>query len=162
MARGRRNLELTDYRSVLNTSGDVAFGAYARQQRRRRIVVALGGVALIAAAIWLFVALSPGSDATSAVRYAVVVECVECGRRELIEVDLTTDSLPAVCADCGVRSCYKLWQCRRCGTAFLPKGQSDVVRCPNCGSTSVGTAEIPRHEDAVGGIESQGAAGNGR
>ena len=50
MERLRRPLNLSDTRSVLATTGDVAVGAYARRIRRRRIGIALVGLLLIAGA----------------------------------------------------------------------------------------------------------------
>jgi predicted Zn-ribbon and HTH transcriptional regulator len=75
---------------------------------------------------------------------ALVPTCLE----GVLDVPLAQTEQPQECPKCKQRSCQKLWECRDCGTQFLPKGVPTNLRCPACGSAAVGTAEA-----TVGGLE---------
>lgn len=145
MLRRKRTTGLTDYRSLLNTTGDISVGAYAAHQRRRQLLVALLGVALIGGAAWVYSALRPGDQAAAGGTYPVAVECVACGYRGVVQMVSGKASFPVVCPKCKGRSCYELWQCREpdCGAQFWRKGGVTDLRCERCGSRRVGAAEEP-------------------
>ncbi|MCK4343024.1 MAG: hypothetical protein KAY37_15020 [Phycisphaerae bacterium] len=141
MARRRRPANLTDYRAVLDSTGDIAIGAYARQQRRRRILIAMAGIGLIGGAVWLYTTLRPSAEIDWSELRPVAVECVKCGHREVMFVKAGEPSFPLKCPVCQERACHKLWECRDCGYQFLNIGQDVVLECPKCHSRRVGTAE---------------------
>lgn len=149
MAR-RRAVDLTDYTSVARTKGDIAVGAYARQQRRRRILIAAGGVALIGAAVWLYAALQPADAGAHAGKYAVLVKCARCGKVQTAYVKLGEASFPLPCQACGERACQQLWECRDCGKRFVAKGAGETLMCPACGSRNVGAAQPTADETEAG------------
>lgn len=132
-----------DYRALLDSRGDITIGAYARQERRRRIAGILAGLALLGGALWVYFKLqpdpAPGVDDT----IHIAVECAnpDCGYRGVLETKSHDIEFPQDCPKCGAHSLHKLWVCRNCGHYFRVKpGATDIV-CPNCGSPAVGTAE---------------------
>lgn len=139
MAIRRRDPGQPDYRALLNRRGDVLLGAYARQQRRRAILVAFSGVALIIVALWLYNSLQPSESVPVSGQYPAVVRCVRCGYegRQMLDPKVV---FPIKCPECGERACHKLWECKHCGVRFVPSGGLNELRCPNCGSGRVGTA----------------------
>jgi DNA-directed RNA polymerase subunit RPC12/RpoP len=141
----RRPVDLTDYSSIARTRGDIVVGAFARQQRRRRILIAAGGVILTVAAIWLYFALQPEDARVDTNRFDVLVKCARCGEIQTARVKAGEAVYPLECQHCGERACLKLWECRMCGTRFLPKTGERQPKCPECGSRNVGTAR-PRPE----------------
>jgi predicted RNA-binding Zn-ribbon protein involved in translation (DUF1610 family) len=155
MIRRKRPRSLTDYRRVLDSQGEIVIGAYAEQQRRRRIAIGLFGGALILLAVWFYFGLRPHD--THAGRYPVAVQCVneQCGYRAVVYIRPGQEAFPMACPQCGNRSCYKLWQCRNpaCGAVFLHRGEPSELRCPKCGSRTVGTAETLPAERPEGDVE---------
>jgi DNA-directed RNA polymerase subunit RPC12/RpoP len=148
----RHNADLVDLRSALSKSGDVMIGLYARQQRRRRILISLAGVALMGGALWLYVALRPQSVSEATGGFPVLVQCVEpdCGYRGVVRLTTERAVYPVMCPECGRRACRKVWECRTCGTQFLPTRTDGDIVCPACGSRAVGTAQSLNGEpDAV-------------
>jgi DNA-directed RNA polymerase subunit RPC12/RpoP len=162
MVRGRRSLDLTDYRSVMRSSGDVSIGAYARQQRQRRLLVGVAGLIFILGAVWLYSVLQPAEEVDREGRYPLAVRCMKCGYEGVVLLEVGAESFPLPCPECGERACHKLWLCRACGKTFLRKGGEDVVRCPACGSAQVGEAAALRDPEAGPGDGPQGVRGNGR
>lgn len=139
------NRELRQYRRLLDSRGDILVGAYAAQQRRRRIAIAVFGLALIGCAVWLYKTTSPRDPATAHGTPAVAVECVneDCQYRGMITFATADERFPVRCPKCGQRSCYKLWRCRNpdCNHLFLHRGAPADLCCPACGSRAVGTCE---------------------
>lgn len=148
MVSPRKPINLTDYRSVLGTTGDIAVGAYARHQRRKAIAVAAAGLALIGGAGWLLLAWGPGDEAQLSGRYPVVIQCMNasCGQRWVIHVAPDKEAFPVTCPACGERSGYQTWECRDCEYQFVPRRTGREMRCPKCGSRRVGAAEELRDE----------------
>lgn len=144
MARSRRSYGVTDYSSVLNRSGDVSVGAYARAQRRRRIAVAAAGILLVLGAVWLHGLLQPRDGNDQPEEHTVLVRCVLCEHEFGIPVPSGPAAFPLTCPECGERACHKLWECRVCRHRFvLMGGDSRELQCPNCGSRAVGAATPP-------------------
>ncbi|MFH1747131.1 MAG: hypothetical protein ABIG44_08835 [Planctomycetota bacterium] len=143
--RNRRQLaKFGDYRSALHTRGDVEIGIMAIRRRRRNIVIAVMGILFIAGACWLYLSLQPAeNDIVTGDEYHVKVQCIneECGYVGVVRVK-AGQKFPLKCPKCGQRSARQLWQCRNpeCGQEFLPTEVGKTIRCPKCGSTSVGTA----------------------
>ena len=130
-----------DYRAVLKRKGDVALSAHARQQIRRRVYVGAAGVALIGLGVWLFFALQPPTGGGPRVAYPAVVHCMACGQREVARLSTPKARFPLKCSRCGETAAYKVWECRNCGTQFVPKGEAAEIACPKCRANRVGTAE---------------------
>jgi predicted Zn-ribbon and HTH transcriptional regulator len=149
---GRRPQRLTSYRPMLARRGDVELNAYARQIWRRSAIVAVLGLALIGGAAWLYVTLRPREEVAAEQReFTDKVRCSECGYEGLIQVS-TREKFPLTCPKCKARSLWKVWRCRDCGYEFVFKPSRDdqessavTVRCPKCGSMSVGSAARPPH-----------------
>ncbi len=138
MLRRRKPLTIDDYRTVLRTPGEIRLGGYARHEARRRIFLTVVGLLLIGGAAALYLALLPsGGAGPQAV--PVPIECVACRYRGNVNAPATA-VYPVSCPKCRARSCYKLWQCRDCGHVFLPRA-GQLLTCPSCRSTRVGTAE---------------------
>lgn len=144
MARRRRN-QLSDYRKVLNSAGDVAVGAYAEHQRRKRWLAATFGLALIVGAGWLYYVLRPRESVDLTGKHPVLVQCTneDCQFVGVVYLETGSAEYPALCPQCKQRSCYKVWQCREpnCRERFLLRGPGSELRCPACGSSRIGTAE---------------------
>ncbi len=145
MVPRRRTLSLGDPRSVLATRGDLEIGAFARRARRRRLGIALGGVALIVAAGLVFYFLGEPADSAAGDAYRVAIRCITCGYSSDDFAVRTTQSFPMACPGCKELSCKQVWQCRRCGNRFVPPAAFPVV-CPatGCGSSNVGTGVSKR------------------
>lgn len=137
----RRTTNLADYRSALNRSGDISVGAYARAQRRRRILVGIGGLALIGVAVGLHALLRPSAAELSSAKRPVLLRCVACGYEGVVGVAVDESDQPLKCPKCGQRSGRKVWECRDCGARFLAIGRPEDLHCEKCGSRRVGTAE---------------------
>jgi DNA-directed RNA polymerase subunit RPC12/RpoP len=142
---GRRPQRLTSYRAVLARRGDVELNAYARHRRRNLLGVLLG-LALLGGAAWLYHGLRPRSDMPSHGTYTDKVRCLECGYQGPVRVG-TREKFPLVCPKCKARACWEVWRCSDCGFEFVVKlsrdereGSAVTIRCPNCGSMSVGSA----------------------
>lgn len=142
MQRKRTTTRLTDYRSVLNSTGDISVGAYARAQRRRRILIGVGGLALIGVAAGVNMLLRTGAGETSSNQRPVLLRCVACGFEGVVNVKATESDQPLKCPKCGERSGRKVWECRDCGARFLAIGRPEDLHCERCGSRRVGTAEV--------------------
>ena len=140
-----RSRNLTDYRAVLNTRGEVVIGAYARAQRRRRMLVGFAGVALIVTAGTLYFLLRPAT-LEAGTRVPVLVQCMEsgCGHKFVAQVDPKQARYPLVCMRCGAAACQKVWECRDCGHQWVPPGRPSEIVCPRCHGRRVGTAEQPQ------------------
>ncbi len=152
MARRPDIRDLSSYDSALRRSGDVSIGAYARQQRRKQILIASFGIATLIGAGWLYSVVTPDDLEQPPGRVTIAVECSkeECGYRGMTEIDIANEAFPVVCPRCQDRSCHKLWTCRNCGTQFTVRPGLTDLRCPNpnCGSSAVGaTEELPADSD---------------
>jgi hypothetical protein len=149
-----RLTQLSDYRSVLNTKGDIAVGAYAEQQRRRRILLAAFGLGLILAAVGLYYLLRPVELLDLTGKHPCVVLCTneECQYMGVLYLEIGSTEFPVVCPKCKQRSCHKVWECREpdCRERFLLRGPEPDLRCPACGSLRIGTAE---ELDSEAGVE---------
>ena len=143
---------MTDYRAVLNGTGDVSVGAYARVQRRKRILVGLAGVALIGGAVLVHTLLQPRETGVGGGPLSVLVRCVAegCGYEGAMPVPRGQAEWELLCPRCGQHSCRKIWQCRACGGLFVPKRGTPELRCPDCGSRQVGAAHTPPQEGSGG------------
>jgi DNA-directed RNA polymerase subunit RPC12/RpoP len=139
----RRTTGLTDYRSVMYSTGDISVGAYARVQRRRRILIGIGGLVLIGAAVSLHALLRPAASEISSTKRPVLMRCVTCGYEGVINVETAASDQPLKCPKCGTLAGRKVWECRDCGAQFLAIGRPEELRCERCGSRRVGTAEGP-------------------
>ncbi len=142
MLRRSREVSLSDYRSVLRTKGDIAVGAFARRQRRRRIAVAFAGVVLISAAIALLCWLWPTTANPHSDTHPVVVRCIKCKREEVLQLRAGDVGFPLMCPVCQERTCWQVWECRNCGQQFVPPATAAKIVCPRCRSESVGAAEV--------------------
>ncbi len=150
----KRSVASTDYRSMLDSDGDIVVGAFARQQRRRRILVAVVGLGLIGVGVWLYLALQRTESVDVTERYVVAVECAKCGYRGIMEVKMGQEAFPRACPKCRERACYGLWECRNCGHQFAYRAAGEV-RCAACGSRLVGAAETVAPPQTVTPPENQ-------
>lgn len=125
---------------------EVAIGAYARRQFRRRVLLGVFGGVLIVGALTLYGFLSgflkPAGQAGQADRYAVRVRCASCGHTATVQVRFD-QTFPMLCPACKEPACQALWQCRQCARQFVPEQTGPIVRCPECGSQRVGSAAAP-------------------
>jgi|GEM_PF-861902 len=168
MARRKRVISLTDFHSVVLSEGEIAVGAYARAQRRKRIMLGLAGLALIGGAVWLHFALQPG-DTPRADWPQMLVRCVvpSCGYEGVVRLAPERARFPLKCPKCGQRSLQKVWECRDCGERFLRRAELEtpdgILHCPKCGGVNVGTAEGPADRRVAGGAdEVRGGGESGR
>ena len=144
MAVSRRTNRLSDYRSMLDRKGEVEIGAQARRRWWRNVFMAVLGVGLIAAAVWLCQALWPAEEGgPQAAPYPVKMQCTECGYTAVVYVK-HGERFPLICPRCKLRSFWQLWRCKipECGCEFIPPPNATLIRCPECGSVSVGTAVV--------------------
>ena len=141
---GKRSAPLAfdSSRIGLDSDADVRVGAYARRQLRRRILLGLLGLVLIAGAVWLYCRLRPPRAAGAGGDYLVQVQCLSCGHTETLRVP-PAQTFPMKCPRCKELACQPLWQCRDCGERFVPEQTGGVVHCPKCGSERVGSATQP-------------------
>ena len=143
MARQRQIVQHADFRAVLATRADVSLGAYGRRQRRRQMLVALGGLALIGGAFALYATLSPDFGSSRVTEYAVRVRCIVeiCDYEAEVRIS-TRQSLPLTCPKCGQRSCRALSKClnETCGELFFADSSKTNPRCPKCKGARVGSA----------------------
>jgi predicted Zn-ribbon and HTH transcriptional regulator len=142
MARSRTG-DLSEYRSALNRKGEVAIGARARAERRKRILMGAAGLGLIATAVAMHFVLQAPEHGSRARKTAVVlVQCMDpnCGYQGLVEVPLENARFPVKCPRCKQQTCQKVWECRDCGHRFVPLGPTGELICRECGSRRVGTA----------------------
>lgn len=143
MARQRPMVQHADFRTVLAARADVSLGAYGRRQRRRQMLVALGGLGLIGGAIALYAMLSPDFGSSRAAEHAVRVRCIvkTCDYEAEVRIS-TRQSLPLTCPKCGQRSCRALSKClnETCGELFLADPSETHPRCPKCKGARVGSA----------------------
>lgn len=162
MARRRRIVSLTDYGAVLDGDGDVVIGAYARQLRRKRLMMGLFGLALIGGAVWLYLVLGREESAAAPAQPTIAVQCVRCGYRGVVPVSPGEVGAAQRCPRCGEVACQQLWECRACGHQFLRVGQTGELACPKCGSRSVGSADTPREAESPPDGPPQEQVGSGR
>ena len=142
MARPPGSSRFDAVRLGLDSTGEIRIGAYARRQRRRRLLVGALGVSLIAAAVWMYFELRPDVSPDNPERYPVVLRCGDCG--EVSETDVRFgQTFPAKCSKCGEVACRPLWQCRDCGARFVPDQTGAAIHCPECNSLAVGSAAGP-------------------
>lgn len=146
MARTSRPLGFDARGPEHGSSEEVAIGAYARRQFRRRILLGVFGGALIVGALTLYGFFygqlkSPGQVGQGD-RYAVRVRCGSCGHTATVQVRFD-QTFPMSCPKCKERACQALWQCRDCAHEFVPEQTGPVVGCPACGSLQVGSAATP-------------------
>ncbi|MBU0637672.1 MAG: hypothetical protein KKB50_02315 [Planctomycetes bacterium] len=149
MRTRRKARSLTDYRTVMASTGDYGVGAYVRRQQRRNIIVMASGLALFLVAGVLYTLLRPEDPPAQTGGYETYVRCVAkgCDYEGPMTVTAAQD-FPVDCPKCGRRSCQQVWQCRACGAKFLPEGMPESVRCPKCGSLRVGSAVVRPAETA--------------
>jgi hypothetical protein len=121
---------------------EVRVGAYARRQRRRRILIGLFGAVLIAGAGGLYCQLRPPGNANAGEEYQVRVRCSACGYTATVSVPFD-QTFPMKCPACKEIACQELWRCRDCGAEFVPEHVGTVVHCPKCNSPRVGSAAVP-------------------
>lgn len=126
---------------MLDSNRDISVGAYARQQRRRRVLISAVGLALIGCALWLYIALRPRDPHVTQGGFPVRIRCVSptCNFEGVVLVPAHA-YFPLQCPRCKQHSCQKVWACRNCGATFIAKGGSSELRCPQCGDLRVGTA----------------------
>ncbi len=140
MGRLRTRDRLGSYRSALDREGDVSVGAFARRHWLRRILLGgLGGL-LMVGAVWTWSSLRPEDEGVElGGRYSVALQCSACAHRGAALVG-HDQKFPLRCPECGKRTWWPLWRCQVCGKEFLVRPGVSDVRCPECGSVSVGTA----------------------
>jgi DNA-directed RNA polymerase subunit RPC12/RpoP len=132
-----------EYRAALNRKGEVAIGARARAERRKRFLIGAAGLALIGGAVVTHLVLRPAEHGPTGRATAIVlVQCMDpqCGFQGTVEVPLQEARFPIKCPRCGQQSCQKVWECRDCGHRFVPVGGAGELQCRECGSKRVGTA----------------------
>lgn len=134
-----KSVDLADYRTVLETSGEIEVGAYARRRRRRRMLVAAIGIGLTLLAAVLTWVLWPPDDTAPPDSYAAVAQCRTCGYRATLPVG-RQQVFPLVCPKCQERAMAEVWRCQACARQFTPLTPEEQTRCPSCGSRRVGTA----------------------
>ena len=128
-----------DYRALLDTTGELEIGAYARRVRRRRAFVGICGVVLLALAWMAYWALQPRDERTAAQRFSVKVLCTKCGAA--VEREATVrDALPLRCPRCDSRHAQVLWTCRACNSEFTARKIGQLLECPHCHSMRVGSS----------------------
>lgn len=141
MAKFGKPLNLTDYRAVLTSTGELEIGAYARRKRRRRMLVAWAGVALILVGAGVAWMLWQPESAPATDGYPVVVRCVTCAWEGTIRTS-ARHAFPLTCPRCKERSAREVWRCRNpaCGARFVPDDPTRTPSCPICKGTRVGSA----------------------
>jgi DNA-directed RNA polymerase subunit RPC12/RpoP len=142
MAKRAKPLSFDPSRFQLGSTEEVRVGAYARRQLQRRILLGVFGVLLIAGAVALYVQLRPPRGGEGTDRYPVCVRCASCGHTATVQVPFG-HTFPMECPACGDRACQMVWECRDCGSRFVPQQTGTVVRCPECDSQRVGSAATP-------------------
>ena len=142
MVKTGGNLGFDPSRIKFNSREEVRVGAFARRQRRQRLLVGAVGVGLIAAAVWMYVELRPSLTPENPNRYPVAVRCDVCGHVQEIRVPFG-QTFPTKCEECGGLACRPLWRCRNCDETFAPEKVGGTVQCPKCGSLEVGSATSP-------------------
>lgn len=131
-----------EYGRVLARDDDVQIGAYARRQKRRRMVLAALALAAIAGAVWLFLVLRPVDAGVKGGQwYPVKGRCAECGYVAVIDVK-AGQTFPLRCPRCKAREFGELWRCLECGREFERPTRPTPVTCPNCGSVHTGSAAV--------------------
>jgi DNA-directed RNA polymerase subunit RPC12/RpoP len=140
MTRSRRPLDAAIPRSLLDSRGDVAVGAYANRVRWRRLLIAAFGVALIGGAAGMYWTLRPDAQ-HAADHYRIKLRCAneQCRYEDELTVPYT-QTFPAICPVCGLMAVEQVWACRACGAQFTATARGNVVVCPQCKSTRVGSA----------------------
>lgn len=131
----------SDYRSALARDGEIGIGAYARRVWRRNLSIAALGVAFMFGSWWLYKELRPTENSRIRDKYPVKVRCANtgCGYEGILYVQ-PNEKFPLFCPQCQKRSCRQLWRCRYCNLEFLPERAAQTVKCPHCGSVTVGSA----------------------
>lgn len=139
MPRSRGLFKLETYRLDIDAADELRVGRHARRVLMRRLAMALSGVALIAAAAWLYGSLAADGPA-AADTFVAVAQCRACGARQEAKFRLAGDA-PPTCRACAKAALAPLWRCEECKAEFLAdEGRTDLVRCPSCGGASVGAA----------------------
>jgi DNA-directed RNA polymerase subunit RPC12/RpoP len=150
LVRGRRRVafepggtvlpeSVIDYRALLDTTGELEIGAYARRVRRRRAIAGVFGVLLFATACVAYVAMQPRDERTAKRSFTVKVLCTHCGTT----TERTTNArepLPMTCERCNLRTAHVLWTCRVCNAEFVAGSIGRLLECPHCHSAQVGSA----------------------
>ncbi len=140
-----RHLDTTEVQiqRLLRGRREVAIGARAVRRRWLRILSAVAGVALISISLWLYLRLTALTGPSTNPAATVTVRCVQCQRDATVTIPAGDTSRVVECPHCHARAAYKLWQCRSCNERFLPPSPrtGDIMTCPKCGGTQVGTAE---------------------
>ena len=129
----------TDIRTALDRVGDVEIGAWVGRRRRKRLLVSLAGLLLVALAVVVYAALRIDRGVRRQDGYAADFRCITCGEEFSGRLDFNQQT-PLECPKCGERSAKQVWICRDDGHRFLPIGSRESVTCPQCGSYRVGSA----------------------
>lgn len=127
-----------DYRAIVESSGDLQIGEFARRVRRRRMLVGLAGVLLLVTASGAYWALRGQDEQPSPTAYRVKVHCGACELNEERLVSSRT-SFPLRCTRCGEGLAQQVWTCRACGGEFEPRASAHFFECPACRSVRVGS-----------------------
>lgn len=139
----------TDIRTALDRVGDVEIGAWVRRRRRKRLLVSLAGLLLVALAVVVYAALRIDGGVRRQDGYAADFRCITCGEEFSGRLDFNQQT-PLECPKCGERSAKQVWLCRSCGHRFLLSGPLESVTCPQCGSYGVGSAAAAAAADGGG------------
>jgi len=142
---GRRPFDnLARSRRLLTKRREVELTRFGRRRLWRNLFSAVFGIGLVLAAWYLYRALrNPKDEPGLPKTYPVVVQCTECGFREVRQVRYG-ERFPLICAKCGLKSLRRVWRCQSCGAEFLPPPiVTGPVTCPSCGSTAVGGVPPP-------------------
>ncbi|MFQ5807830.1 MAG: hypothetical protein ACE5I3_15395 [Phycisphaerae bacterium] len=142
MVKPRKPLRFEPSRLKRGSSEEVRVGAYARQQRRRRVLIGTFGALLIAGAFILYQQLLPWSETKTPNQRPIRVRCLSCGETATVHVR-PAQTFPMRCSQCGEMTLLELWQCRDCGARFVPEQTGTLLRCPACNSQRVGSAAAP-------------------
>lgn len=129
----------TDLRTALDRGGDVEIGAWVGRRRRKRLLVSLAGLLLVALAMVVYLTLRIDLGVPRQDGYAAEFQCITCGEEFSRRLEFSQQT-PLVCPKCGERSAKQVWICRDDGHRFIPIGSLESVTCPQCGSYRVGSA----------------------
>ena len=136
----RDTLRERDYSQFPNRE-EIAIGAHARAQRRRRILLGIFGVGLALVGLLLYRWITTPDITDPRFGYAVKMYCREC--QEYLDTSVPhSRQFPDRCPRCGERALDPVWRCHDCGALFVP-GAWEGVRCEQCGSQRVGAAAQP-------------------
>ncbi|MGE3180680.1 MAG: hypothetical protein AB7N71_03555 [Phycisphaerae bacterium] len=131
-------------RTLLESKGDVAIGAYAVRLRRRRAIIASFGLVLLLLSTWFFFRLSGTAPLSGRDRVPTELRCQACGHTRFDETGLRVE-FPLTCDACKEPALRPCWICRECGKRFVNPPRSDYFECPQCRSMKIGSPVEPDH-----------------